>query len=185
MSKFHREGDCWLWHSGKNRGGYGIMSALGQSKSSLAHRVSYEHFMGEIKPGMQLDHLCRNRSCVSPFHLEQVTNWENTKRGVGPFAENARKSICSHGHALTKENTLLNSRGHRRCRTCRDLANDARSDYGRDDRPLKSHCKNGHGFTPDNTTMRGIGRSRICRTCARDRIEKHKSKKLQESVKSR
>jgi hypothetical protein len=181
MTKFHREGECWVWHGKKNKGGYGTLWR-GTGRSALAHRASYEHFVGKIPDGKHMDHLCRRRDCVSPEHLEPVTNRENILRGAGPTAVNAQKVVCTHGHRLTPENTLVSKRGYRRCRTCRDESNLARTPFRKGERPAKSHCKNGHEFTPENTRMSGIGKSRVCRICAKARIDEFRAKKRQESA---
>lgn len=70
---------CWIWTAARNRGGYGIIGI--ELRSALAHRVSYEAFVGEIPNGLELDHLCRVRCCVNPQHLEPVTRYENVRRG--------------------------------------------------------------------------------------------------------
>jgi len=108
------ESGCWLW-VGSLRGGYGILYAQGRRVS--VHRYSYEWFVGPVPQGFLLDHLCRVRNCVNPDHLEPVTNRENVLRGIGPTAENARKTHCIRGHALTGENLYVNQ-GSRYCQAC-------------------------------------------------------------------
>lgn len=109
------ESGCWVWITGN--GDYGRIRVGAEVK--IAHRVAYELFVGPIPAGMQIDHLCRNRSCVNPSHLEPVTNRENTLRGVGFAAVNASKTECDHGHDYTPENTYVTPDGSRQCRECR------------------------------------------------------------------
>jgi hypothetical protein len=83
-----------------------------------AHRFAWELLRGAIPDGLTLDHLCRNRRCVNPDHLEPVTAVENTMRGQAPHAINARKTHCLRGHAFDEENTYVRSDGARICRAC-------------------------------------------------------------------
>ena len=106
---------CWEWQAALNRGGYGVFSANG--KYTLAHRFAYERWVGSIPDGLVLDHLCRNRSCVNPHHLEPVTTKENILRGEGLTARNARKMVCKHGHPLAMSATKTGRRA-RSCPTC-------------------------------------------------------------------
>ena len=106
---------CWIWEGAINSSGYGNIMMHGRTTS--AHRVSWHMLRGEMAEGMYLDHLCRNRRCVNPDHLEPVTQRENTMRGNGACAVHARKTHCKNGHEFTPENTDTSS-GHRTCRAC-------------------------------------------------------------------
>jgi len=107
---------CWLW-TGYLAGGQGYGGIEIRGQQCLAHRVVYELLVGPIPEGLELDHLCRNRCCVNPDHLEAVTSKVNVLRGVGISAANAVKTHCVNGHEFTDENTYLH-RGHRHCRKC-------------------------------------------------------------------
>ena len=109
---------CWVWTAATNERGYGVVKIDGKVRK--AHRISYEMRHGQIPKGLQIDHLCRNRSCVRPDHLEAVTQQENIRRGEAGALNNynARKTHCPKGHAYTGENVQRNGSG-RRCRTCR------------------------------------------------------------------
>lgn len=115
--------DCWLWDHPDPSTGYGVVTAA--RRRYTAHRWAYEQLVGPIPEGLQLDHLCRNRLCVNPAHLEPVTHVENTMRGESIAAQNARKTHCKRGHEFTPENTVWetnsNGRPARRCRACRRL----------------------------------------------------------------
>lgn len=108
---------CWQWQGAKNSHGYGEITI---NKAGLAsHRVSYEYLVGEISDGMTIDHLCRNRACVNPEHMEAVSIRENILRGVSPSAINARKTHCLKGHKLEGDNLYLRkTKFERRCREC-------------------------------------------------------------------
>ena len=107
---------CWQWLGGKQENGYGRTTRRGSD--CLAHRFVYRRLRGEIPEGLTLDHLCRNRLCVNPDHLEPVTAGENVLRGVGPCAVNARKTHCHKGHPLSGDNLYVKPNGRRRCRIC-------------------------------------------------------------------
>ena len=155
---------CWYWRGNVNPAtGYGRLG-IGQ-RNFAAHRLSYELHVGPIPEGLDLDHLCRVRHCVNPAHLEPVTRWENTRRGVGITAQRARSNVCKHGHEYTTENTII-QRGYRLCRTCKER----RDTYWKEQRRNPkdpTRCKQGHEWTEANTYMTRAGH-RSCRTCHRN-----------------
>jgi hypothetical protein len=104
----------WTDHLSK-RTGYGLFSLLidGRNIQRLPHRVAYERWKGPIPPGMDVDHLCRNRGCVEPDHLEAVTHLENVRRGNAPSTIASREGLCKFGHPLTQAKT------QKRCLQCR------------------------------------------------------------------
>lgn len=113
--KIAMEPGCWRWMAAVDDKGYGRVGFEGAVR--LAHRVVYALFRGPIPDGFTLDHLCRNRACVNPAHLEPVTSRENTVRGMGPTAINTRKTQCPRGH--TDYVARTSEPGKRKCRTCR------------------------------------------------------------------
>lgn len=121
FAKVHTTSTCWLWTAYTNPDGYGQFGET-HGQGRLAHRWAYEHLVGPIPAGMQLDHLCRVRHCVNPSHLEPVTQRENLMRGEGVTTKNAAKTHCVHGHPFDEANTYA-WRGRRACRTCRDARN--------------------------------------------------------------
>lgn len=118
--KFIDKGDndfsCWIWTGGVAGGGYGRFWV--GDHYVQAHRYSYESIRGVIPTGLQLDHLCRNRRCVNPNHLEAVTAKVNLLRGIGPTGTKSRLTHCKRGHPFNKKNTYIKKNGTRYCRAC-------------------------------------------------------------------
>ena len=113
---------CWKWRGGHRSDGYGTLSctlAPYHSVHLVAHRAAYLIYRGVIPEGMQLDHLCRNRWCVNPWHLEVVTQRENILRGLAPSALQARQTHCKRGHSL--DVAYRDPSGRRVCRICRQM----------------------------------------------------------------
>ena len=104
------EDDCWEWLASRQPHGYGQF-AIGRQRGGMttAHRVAYELMFGPIPEGLSIDHLCRNKGCVNPAHLEAVTQRVNVQRSKG--------QTCKYGHEFTPENTYM-ERGARRCIAC-------------------------------------------------------------------
>lgn len=121
--------DCWDWLGALGTSGYGSLVRSG--KLWQAHRWTYEELVGPIPEGLELDHLCRRRSCVNPRHLEPVVPRENKLRGVSPVAANARKTHCIHGHPFDEQNTRVTKRGGRECKACERERNRRRTEERR------------------------------------------------------
>lgn len=124
---------CWNWIACLRKDGYGQIGNVGTGTGGVkrlivegmprvprAHRVAYELVRGPIPDGLTIDHLCRNRGCVNPYHLEAVTGSVNTLRGTAPSALNAAKTHCYQGHEFTDANTRIETNGSRTCKTCRN-----------------------------------------------------------------
>lgn len=113
--------ECWPWRGNIDSEGYGRVR-VGDVRRKT-HQVSYERFIGPIPAGLEPDHLCRNRACFNPRHLEAVPNSVNWIRGAAFTAANARKTHCARGHEFTPENTYIGRHRERDgdqrvCREC-------------------------------------------------------------------
>ena len=108
--------ECWLWTASLNDGGYGQFALDG--RPHRAHRIAYELMIGPIPDGLHIDHLCRVRRCVNPYHLDPVTNEVNTARGLLRKSPPKAKPECRNGHPFTDDNVRVDPEGWRRCRTC-------------------------------------------------------------------
>lgn len=114
-------GPCWIWTKRLWKSGYGRLGYKGRSRR--AHSVVWELLRGEPPEGLVPDHLCRERRCVNPDHIEYVTSRENTMRGAAITALNANKSVCKYGHPFSPDNTFITKGGHRSCIKCNQRRN--------------------------------------------------------------
>ncbi len=114
--------DCWVWKGSKGGSGYGQIWVDG--KHVTAHRISHELFIGPIPEGHAVDHLCRNRACVRPDHLQALDHYTNWSQW------NLEKTHCINGHPYDGDNLRVKPSGERRCRICHN-ANALRGYYRR------------------------------------------------------
>lgn len=118
-----RDSGCWEWTGALTASGYGsgwnYAYPLGGKRRTSAHRQSYLLTKGEIPEGLQIDHLCSNKKCVNPDHLEAVTQRENLHRAPNTLVSiNSAKTHCARGHEYAGENLTVNAKGFRYCKTC-------------------------------------------------------------------
>jgi HNH endonuclease len=158
---------CFLWLGPLDEDGYGLIGGAPPGRTTLkAHRVAWEFSRGPIPEGLTIDHLCRNKACVNPIHLEPVTFGVNKKRAL-PFR--IAPECCKNGHILAGNNLRITSAGYRQCREC-DRRRAARS-RGLDPNSLvsnkaKTHCPSGHLYSGENLGIQPNG-SRYCMECKR------------------
>lgn len=117
---------CWAWPRLTSKG-YAMRGSFGGDKIEAAYQATYRMSKGPIPAGLHIDHLCRNKACCNPTHLEAVTQQENNRRKIP-------RNKCRIGHSFTEENTLIVSRGKRIVRQCRICSTD-----GRYKKPQRKH----------------------------------------------
>lgn len=132
--RLDRSGECWLWTGRTRQDGYAQVWL--RNSQRRVHRIAFAHFRGDTP--MELDHLCRNRTCCNPDHLEAVTAQENSARGTGPSSWALRDNTCKAGHPLV-EGAYYFWRGERKCRECSRKRD--RDEYARDPEKSRARCR--------------------------------------------
>lgn len=158
---------CWEWQ-GATTNGYGAAwsgGGRGIGRVRMAHRLFYELIVGDVGDAV-LDHLCRNRRCVNPEHLEPTTHQVNILRGVGATAANAAKTHCPQGHTYA-DHAYVKS-GRRICGICSPTTGK------QGQQRTWTSCIHDHEFTAENTYIRPNG-SRACRTCRVERKRRYRA----------
>jgi hypothetical protein len=172
--------DCWIWTGARHLANYGQFKLEG--KNTRAHRYAYEDLVGPIPEGLEIDHTCHtvecevvpcpHRGCQNPAHLEPVTHTENVRRGRAEGRNhNAAKTHCKRGHEFDEGNTMVQTNGSRKCRTC-STAQQRKRKTGRYDVDSvhhrdKTHCPQGHEYSEENTYSNPNTGGRQCKTCNR------------------
>lgn len=113
----NRKTGCWDWLGDMNQKGYGRLFYNGKKHS--AHRVSFEMFNGPISEDLEIDHVCENRKCVNPAHLQQITHRQNIRNGRLMKSRRIPKTHCPQGHPYQGDNVLWTRGGYQYCRQCR------------------------------------------------------------------
>lgn len=132
-------GPCWRWDGTTNKGGYGAINVKHDDGTWVprgTHRTAYKILVGPVPDDLDLDHLCRNRACWNPQHLEPVTRLVNVLRGLAPTTSGAYQRAITHcpsGHPYSQANTRV-ANGRRHCRAC-DRARARRSRDARRTQP--------------------------------------------------
>lgn len=185
-----RESGCWQWVGAEYPNGYGHFVVSNKPRiSTTPHRWSYERIVGRVPSGLDLDHLCRNRLCANPAHLEPVTRAENLRRSPIMGRANSRKTHCPAGHEYAGENLYVVA-GRRQCVACKNekrrrawldpvkadrmraqAAAQGRKARRRGGRVViapqdRTHCPRGHSYSGDNLAIERNGKRR-CVACSR------------------
>lgn len=115
--------ECWNWNGSLGRAGYGqFTTGLVRGYTNVAHRMAYTLINGDPGVDFQVDHLCHNKLCSNPGHLEAVSQQENLRRArIDGLRTYSKSSHCKRGHAFSPENTGSNGMGGQACKTCKSL----------------------------------------------------------------
>ena len=169
-------GPCWLWLGGVTRDGYGKTG----NPTRLAHRVAYELVVGPIPEGLQIDHLCRERKCQRPTHMEPVTARENQRRSRSVSGVNMAKTHCDAGHELSGGNLYVfpegsPSAGRRACRECMKRNSRLHRAGSAEPPQPKTHCPKGHPYVGNE--VEGDSSGRRCAECRRENWQRSNRKR--------
>lgn len=109
---------CWLWIGAHQPSGYGQL--WNGERPEQAHRISYRIYFGKFSEKLEIDHICRQPSCINPNRLRVVSHKENMRASNTIMGINSRKTHCQNGHLLCGKNLLRLKNGSRNCRICRN-----------------------------------------------------------------
>lgn len=149
---------CWEWQLSLGSHGYG--NAFWNGKVETAHRLSWLAYYDEPKPNSHIHHTCRNRPCINPNHLEELSSSDHPREHFTKYKD----LLCDKGHQGKRMPA-----GRFYCPTC------AKERRPKKERELATHCKRGHEFTPENTQIPPSGR-RHCRKCKQIRKKQYRQK---------
>lgn len=161
------ESGCWEWFHYIESSGYAKLWV--DRRAVMAHRFSYEFHIGPIPDGLEIDHLCRVRHCVNPWHLEPVTTAENIRRMVAhrePYQH--RRDACPNGHPYDDENTIHTATG-RACAICKADANRAYYERNRE-------------LTIERARLWALNNPERARESARERTRRYRAKKKENAA---
>lgn len=161
------DSECWNWDGNINDNGYGVWQVDG--KNHRIHRIFYNLYNGEISENLVLDHLCRNRLCCNPKHLEAVSIGENVLRGEGIAANNKLKNMCKYGHLYTEDN-LYRYNTARVCKICTKERDRKRYKEGKIINVKVEDCPQGHKYEEGTYKLDKLGR-RKCLICIKNTIK--------------
>ncbi len=177
------ENGCWSWTGYIGPNGYGQVRVDG--KSHRVHRLAYAQTNGEIEEGNDVHHVCQNRACVNPSHLQSVSKKEHIRVSPNHAAHVAlTMNQCSKSHLMLGSNIIWTERGARKCRECRNAKNRERRLSRRSTRrsirlsQKKERCKRGHEMSGENLSLvkRAWGHERRCKQCHRERARGYLSR---------
>ena len=182
LSKTTKTESCWIWNGYTERNGYGRITV--NDKPYSTHRLSFLLFKGELKENLVIDHSCRNRACLNPEHLRQVTQRENCHENSRASCHlNSLKTHCPKGHEYTEENTKTKTTKYGVGRACKECARAyARSKYVKrqpKEKIERTACPQGHDYNESNTYVslnRNGTKVKNCRACRTTANRKYKQK---------
>lgn len=137
-----KKSGCWLWAGGHNRKGYAKFWYDGKTGLAMHFAARLFQIKNWNKPGREPDHLCRDRGCNNPDHLQMVTRRTNLLRGNSPVGINFRKVHCINGHIFNEKNTYevkRNGQTHRHCRVC--IKNRKRLEYQKNPEKYRARAR--------------------------------------------